>query len=254
MPVEPPPPDPQQLAMERFQAAIDLLKKDKLRGFRVDIETDSTIEPDAQAEKQARVEFLGAVAQFLPQALEAAAQQPKMAPLMGKMLLFGVRGFRVGRELETAMEETIADLEKMAANPPPKPPTPEEIKAQTEQAKAQAEVQKMQMQAQIDAATAQREQEQAQADMALEQQKMLMERDRMEMEFAHEQRMIALKERTLIIQSQMKERDMAMQVQASVEQHALDSEAMHEKHDMSLEMMAEKAKQAKAKPKDVARP
>jgi hypothetical protein len=249
----PSPPDPQQMAMERFQAAIDLLKKDKLRGFRVDIETDSTIEPDAQAEKQARIEFLGAIAQFMPQALEAAAQQPKMAPLMGKMLLFGVRGFRVGRELETAMEETIADLEKMAANPPPKPPSPEEIKAQTEQAKARAEVQKMQMQAQIDAETAQREQQQAQADFMLEQQRAGLEREQMEMKFAHEQRMLALKERAAVLQSQMKERDMALQAAASEDQHALDSEAMREKHDMSLEMMAEKQRQAKAKPTDGAR-
>jgi hypothetical protein len=254
MPMEPPPPDPQMLAMERFQAAIDLLKKDKLRGFRVDIETDSTIEPDVQAEKQARVEFLGAVAQFLPQALEAAAQQPKMAPLMGKMLLFGVRGFRVGRELETAMEETIADLEKMAANPPPKPPTPEEVKTQTEQAKARAELEKMRMQAQIDAETAQRERDQAEADFVLEQQKMVMERDKLQMQFDHEQRMLVLKEREAGIQMMVKERGIAIQADAQERQAELAAESADHKHALGLEMMDAKAAQAKARPKDGARP
>jgi hypothetical protein len=160
----------QQLAMQVFQQAIQLLKSDKLRGFRIEVETDSTVEPDAQAEKQARVEFLGAVAQFLPQALAAATQQPEMAPLMGKMLLFGVRGFRAGRELESAMEETIAVLEKQAQNPKPKPPTPEEMALKTEQLKQQGEERRQVRDDQSTMREQQMESQRAQQDAALEQQ------------------------------------------------------------------------------------
>jgi hypothetical protein len=174
-----PPQQAQQMAMQVFQAAIKLLRSDKLRGFRIEIETDSTIEPDAQMEKQARVEFLGAMAQFLPQAIQAATQQPALAPVMGKMLMFGVRGFRVGRELESSLEETIAALEKLAANPQAKP-SPEEMKLQTEQMKQQGETQRMQMEAQHSQQDAAMKQQQAQADMALKQREHQLKMEEME--------------------------------------------------------------------------
>ena len=50
--------------------------------------------------------------------------QPKLLPLLGKMLLFFVRGFGIGRDLETAFELTIQELENDVANPKPKPPLP----------------------------------------------------------------------------------------------------------------------------------
>lgn len=90
--------------------AIMLLRDDKMRGFRIDIETDSTIAADEQAEKQARIEFLTAVGGFLQQALPAVQTYPAIAPLLGKMLLFGVRGFRAGNELEGAFEEAIGQM------------------------------------------------------------------------------------------------------------------------------------------------
>jgi hypothetical protein len=49
--------DPEALKMQRKEQmitdAILLLRNDKLRGFRIDIETDSTVAGDAQAEKEA---------------------------------------------------------------------------------------------------------------------------------------------------------------------------------------------------------
>lgn len=159
----------QQLAKQMFQRAIQLLRNDKLRGFRIEIETDSTIEPDAQMEKQARVEFLGALAQFMPQAIQAATQQPLLAPLMGKFLLFGARGFRVGRELESALEETISALEKLAANPQTKP-SPEDMKLKTEQMKQQGEERRQVRDEQATMREQQMDAQRAQQDAALEQQ------------------------------------------------------------------------------------
>jgi hypothetical protein len=159
----------QQMALQVFQQAIQLLRNDKLRGFRIEVETDSTIEPDAQAEKQARVEFLGAMAQFMPQAIQAAQNLPAMGPLMGKALLFAMRGFRVGRELESAVEETIAILEKQAANPQKKP-TPEEMKLQGEQMKQQGEERRQVREEQSTMREQQMDAQRAQQDAALEQQ------------------------------------------------------------------------------------
>lgn len=140
-----------QIADEKFAKAIELLRHEKLRGFRINIETDSTIEPDQQAEKDARVEFLTAASGFLGQALEVGMTAPQMIPLMGKMLLFGVRGFRAGRELESAFEETIDLLEKEASQPKEPPPSPEEIKAKAEAEKMQMEAQFRQQEMQAEA-------------------------------------------------------------------------------------------------------
>ena len=152
-----PPPDPQVLAQQeglrKIFASIQLLRDQKLRGFRVDIEVDSTIFGDAAQEKADRTEFLAAVTGFMEKAMQISAQMPEATPLMGKFLQFGVRGFRVGRDLEAAIED-FCDLaeeasKRMAAQKASQP-SPEQLKAQADQAKAQAQIQTTQMKGQID--------------------------------------------------------------------------------------------------------
>ena len=98
---------------------------------------------DQQKEQAARVEFLTAVAPFLDKAVQAGQAAPQMVPLLMKMLDFGVRGFRAGRTLESAIEQVIDMVEKMQQeaekNPQPEQPDPETLKVQGElEAKKQA--------------------------------------------------------------------------------------------------------------------
>jgi hypothetical protein len=128
----------------QIQQAIGLLRQDKLRGFRIDIETDSTIQGDIQQQKEERTEFIQGITQFVQVAGQVGAALPDFVPLAAKLLQFGVRGYRVGRDLENAIDEFSdkAMLKaKQTANGPP-PPNPDMIKAQTEQMKAQAEIQR----------------------------------------------------------------------------------------------------------------
>lgn len=141
---------PEQQQARKLQSimeAIGLLRQDKLRGFRIDIETDSTVQGDQEAEKQSRIEFLTASTKFIETSAQVTQMVPEFAPLAAKMLMFGVRGFRVGRDLESALEDFCdkaeMDAKQKAANPPP--PNPEQIKAQAEMAKAQAEIQRQQI-------------------------------------------------------------------------------------------------------------
>ena len=64
-----------------------------------------------------------------------------------------MRKFRTGRDVEGAIDDFIDKADRMAKhladNPQPKPPTPEEIKAQTEREKGQMEMQKMQQAAEL---------------------------------------------------------------------------------------------------------
>src|SRR4051812_29324107 len=79
-PAGPPQPSPQDMqAFQELQAQakklqenrqiLALLRDEKTRGFRIEIETDSTIEPDESAEKQIRVEFLTAIGGFMREAI-----------------------------------------------------------------------------------------------------------------------------------------------------------------------------------------
>ncbi len=148
-----------QKAADLFAKAVGLLRNDKLRGFRIDVETDSMIEPDQEATQRGRVEFLTSVGAFLEKAVPLGQADPKFVPVLGKMLLFMARSFKAGRELEGAIEQMVDDMEKVAKNPPPKPPSPDEIKAQIEMMKQKAEQQQQERQAALDAAKAQQEQQ-----------------------------------------------------------------------------------------------
>ena len=95
---------------EREQAwsdALTLLRDDKLRGMRVDIETDSTVSLNQEQSQERRTEFLNAVGGFLNNALGVMQASPDLVPVMGELLLFTARGFRTGRTLESKMEEGV---------------------------------------------------------------------------------------------------------------------------------------------------
>ncbi len=178
------PPDPMQMALgeavKRIDAAIGLLRNERLRGFRVDIEVDSTIYGDSASEQGDRTAFIGEVTKYLQVALPMSAQVPEITPLLGKLLQFGVRGFRVGRDLESTIEDFCDQATKIAKENKAKAasqPNPEQIKAeaQAKQAeataqsaavRAQADTQKSQADIQTSQIEAQTNREQAQAEVA----------------------------------------------------------------------------------------
>jgi len=172
---------------EFAKAAIQLMKSEPARNFRIEVASDSLVEMDEQAEKQSRTEFMTAFGVTMRDALPMVQQAPEMAPLIGEVLQFVVRTFKGGRSLESALETTI---EKMNAPKEPQGPSPEQMQAQAqqqmEQAKMQATMQaeqaKMQASQQMEAmktqAQAQIEQFKAQQAMELEQMKQQAETER----------------------------------------------------------------------------
>lgn len=188
-PGPPPPPSPLmeimalrqpiEALMSKLGKAISLLRRDIPRGYRIDIETDSTISGDAQEERADAVEFLGAVTKFVETAAMIGAQQPLMVPLLGKMLQFGVRKFRTGRDLESSIDDFVDQAEKrakaMAANPQTKGPSPEELKMQADAARMQAEITKSNIEAQAAAENDKRDREKKAAEHQLHLQQMQLE-------------------------------------------------------------------------------
>jgi hypothetical protein len=129
-----------------------LLKNNLLRKFKIDIETDSTIAGDESQEKQDRTQFIESLTKFMETWVPMVEQNEALAPLAGQILLFGVRAFRVGRELEEVIEETADKLAVpgAASKKPDAKVQAEQVKLQAAIAKTQSEIQK----AQIDAQTA----------------------------------------------------------------------------------------------------
>lgn len=138
------------------EQAIQLIKSEPARNFRIEVAADSMIEMDEAAEKESRMEFLQSVGGFLQQVLPVVQAQPKMAPLLGEMLLFAVRSFKGGRTIEAAFDSTMAELMQPQQEQPQQPDPAqqqaqaemeaEQMRAQTEkeiaQAKEQAETQR----------------------------------------------------------------------------------------------------------------
>lgn len=213
----PPPPIPPEIqakieAISRIQSALALIRDEKMLGFRVDIEVDSTIYGDAAQEKQDRTEFLTSVTVFLEKSMQMGSMSPEMIPLLGKMLQFGVRGHRVGRDLEVAIEEFCDDAiigAKQRLAQAQGQPSPEQMKVQLEMqrlkndilvqqeqnkvelAKAAAQQRALEVKTQADVAKSQAEiarqeienqGEQANANLQLQEQQMQMEMKRVELE------------------------------------------------------------------------
>jgi hypothetical protein len=111
--------------MQIPQEVRDLLQNELMRQYRIDIETDSTVAPDEQADQANMAAALEAVTAYVQ----------AIAPLVGQGLIDGqaaiqllkvyLRKFKWGREIE----ETLEQIER---NPPEPKPDPEEKKMQME--------------------------------------------------------------------------------------------------------------------------
>ncbi|MEM9053882.1 MAG: hypothetical protein AAGB16_01035 [Pseudomonadota bacterium] len=125
---------------------IKLLRDERLAPFALDIETDSTVQADEQAEKQVRTEFTQAVGIFLQQASELVAAAPETGPLVGELLQFATAPYRPGRQMEATIDELVEKLNAKAKSAAQQQggPTPDQIAAQAEAKKVadEAEIKK----------------------------------------------------------------------------------------------------------------
>ncbi|MCD0415693.1 hypothetical protein LOC51_00565 [Rubrivivax sp. JA1024] len=122
------------------EKVVALLREQRLRPFILDIETDSTIQPDEDANKQRATEFVTAVGSFMQTTLPLLQQVPQAAPLAAEMLKFVASQFRAGRQLEGAIEEFADKMVEVASQP--KPPDPRQAEAQAKAAADQVAQQK----------------------------------------------------------------------------------------------------------------
>lgn len=168
-----------------FAMAVQLLRDERQKGFRIDVETDSTVAVDQEGEQKAAMQMIQAVGGFMQSAMPMMQSIPAAIPLFGKLVLFVLRRFPIGVELEGSVEDTIAKLEGMDQGalgsmmqengPNAGKQKLAEVKQQiaqgqlqANQAKVQAEIQKAQLTAQSDQMAHQADIEGHQMDMQVE--------------------------------------------------------------------------------------
>lgn len=164
-------PNPKQL----FDKAVSLLRNDTLRTFQIDIETDSTLEIDRIEEKRSRGEFLSALSQAVERMTPMVQSSPELAPAFFEGIKFFIRGHKAGRNLESAIEASMAQFQQKIANPAPPPPDPrlEKIKA---------DMQKFQQEHQLKIEESKTDQSETFNKLELEREELAIERERLELE------------------------------------------------------------------------
>jgi hypothetical protein len=243
-PLPQPPQEPPEQKMQRKMGmiadAIMLLRNDKLRGFRIDIETDSTVAGNAEQEKEQRTLFVEGVTKFIETAGQVGASIPEFIPLAGKMLQFAVRGFRVGRDLESAIEEFCEKAEQKAkqsaANPPP---NPDMVKAETERMVAQHKIQTEGQDKNIELIKANAEVESQKVEAASERENSMMETRRKQSEIASADRLADMNFQIKKIELRIAEiKATAEERKAGIERETSDRESQfaREDHDRKSEL------------------
>jgi hypothetical protein len=146
----------QQIQKLQQQPTIDqvlrFMHDQRAKAFTLDIETDSTIMPDENAEKQQRSEFIGMLAQLMPQLSSMITAQPQTATFCGELLKFAMAPYRVGRLMEGSIDDLVDLMKSQADQPKADDPatmqnkTALQIEQMRTQAKQQTDQQKLALQ------------------------------------------------------------------------------------------------------------
>jgi hypothetical protein len=253
-----PPPDPAM--MKQIESILSkpsreevekMLRSDAVRGFRVDIESDSTIRGDAARTQEQQALFLQGTAQYLS-AVGPMVQEGVMPAELAIEIYAGfARSFRLGKQAEDAIDR-LADQAKAQANQP-KQPSPEEIKAQAEKQKMEMEAKAQQDQHAMKLEEMKMGLEIKRQEMEMKRQELDMRREEMAMDMQIAQQKAAMDQEQMQNEAVMHQAESAMDMQAAAQKHQLGQQATQEKHELGMQTMKEKAafqsKQLKAKPK-----
>jgi len=123
---------------------VQIMRDDKLRAYNIDVETDSTVFADENAEKQTRIEFLQTMGSYLEKAIAISNANPLLTPIAFQSLRFLVGAWKVGRDFEEVIDQTEQSIMQQMQQQMQAPPQPSENEKIT-QAKIQGELMREKM-------------------------------------------------------------------------------------------------------------
>lgn len=211
----PPPPqqpmDPALLKVPTWEDILGLMRSEKRRQFKIDVETDSTIAGTLSSDMTGLSQVLTAISEAMQELAPMVEEGVLPVDAAKEIIMTVIRRARMGLAVEDAFDKLQA--------PKPKP-DPEQIKAQagTQQAqvKAQADIQVAREKGQIDIQVAQAEQQaqeqQNQQEQALEAQRATQDAHlKMQLDAATKQHEQALEQMRLSNAQQIKESELMNQ-------------------------------------------
>lgn len=176
----PPPPEVQQQAMQEWQQSeeargqklqhlmqLQALMHEKLATtYRIDVETDSTVQADVTRQKKELTEFMGAATSYFSAVLPLVKEGTLPMEVAAEIFASAARMFNLGKSAEDAVEKMIGMAKERAAQPQP----PDPARAQQE-AEAQRRHAEDERRAQFEQAERDRKTEESRAKLAIDQQK-----------------------------------------------------------------------------------
>lgn len=124
--------------------ALQLLKEENMRHFRLTVSVDSIQMPNWNAEKQEKSQLITSIGQMIGQMMPMVQQYPELGSLGLELIKFSVSGFKGAETVEGAIDSSMQKLlqaqSQAAAQPQKAPePSPEQVKAQMLQMKIQSD-------------------------------------------------------------------------------------------------------------------
>ncbi len=227
---QPPPPNPQiaqVLSMPSWDEILGMLRNDTQRNYRIDIETNSTVDAEATEDKEDIGELLNAMSQFLSGIGPLVENGTMPFEVAQGMLLAVVRRYRFGPEMEDS-------LKKM--KPPEAGASPEQLKQQQAEMQKQGEALKQQAE--------QLKQQEQQASEKIRGEQMQLEMDRRQFEL---EKQFAKKE--LDMEKQFAQRELDLQAQRKQGELTAAAQGAELKFQQRDAAFAQKQAAAKSQPK-----
>ena len=112
-----------------IEQVLTFVKNQRMKCFVLDIETDSTIMADENAEKEKRTEFIQVLGGLITQLSAMITAEPKTAEFAGEIIKFATAPFRAGRQLDGAIDDLVNQMK--AKSDQPKPDDPQTLNAKT---------------------------------------------------------------------------------------------------------------------------
>jgi CRP-like cAMP-binding protein len=248
-----PPPVPPEIAkmmeLPTREEVEQVLRNDTMRGYRIDVESDSTIRADMTRNQNNMNLFLQGTAQYASAMGPIVQLDPQLMPTVIEVYSAFARTYKLGKQAEDALDKLSDTGKKMAENPAPKPPDP---KIEAEKLKAEAAKQKADLDAQAQQQKMQAEQQKAQMEMQALQQKHQMELEKMQADLQMQREEIAIMREKMGMEMQVAQQKNEMEAERMERESAMQErsegmamEAAEHKHTLGMEMMDHKAKMAK---------
>ena len=249
-PMEGQPPNPMVMQLQQIQAqlqspkwadVLSVLQNDLMRSYRIDIETNSTIEADATEDKRDMTELFMALSQIMAQ----------LAPLV----IEGVLPFEAAQAILLAVSRRMkwgSEIEDYIKQMKPPQPKPEE----------NGEAQKKQIEQDKQMALKEVQHKQKQAEMSVQEKALKAEFDQFkremdlqmrEMQLQIEQQQAAMQKQATVQEIGMKQKQAQANIQASSQQASMKNQQQRMQNDQRSQQqqaqLQQKQQQAKIKEK-----